>query len=156
PGEKAAREDARRSPVQAGTVQAVRVTIEGIGPTIARSLVGWTAVDRNRTLLERLRLAGLELTGEESASPSGEGASLTGMTFGLTGSLAGRTRDEAAAEITARGGKVTGSVSKRTTYVVAGADPGSKLTKAESLGVPVLDEAGLDALLAAGPDVSRP
>jgi len=66
----------------------------------------------------------------------------------LTGSLEGHTRDEAAAAIVARGGKVTGSVSKKTSYVVFGDSPGSKLTKAEQLGVPTLDEAGFDALLA--------
>ena len=69
----------------------------------------------------------------------------------LTGSLERRTRDEAAAEIEARGGKITGSVSKKTSYVVVGESPGSKLTKAEELGVPILDEAGFEQLLADGP-----
>jgi DNA ligase (NAD+) len=73
------------------------------------------------------------------------------MTFVLTGSLERRTRDEAAAEIAARGGKVTGSVSKKTSYVVVGESPGSKLGKAEQLGVATVDEDGFDALLAAGP-----
>jgi DNA ligase (NAD+) len=70
------------------------------------------------------------------------------MTFVLTGSLERHTRDEAAAAIVARGGKVTGSVSKKTSYVVFGDSPGSKLTKAEQLGVPTLDEVGFEALLA--------
>jgi len=70
----------------------------------------------------------------------------------LTGSLERRTRDEAAAEIAARGGKVTGSVSKKTSYVVVGESPGSKLAKAEQLGVATLDEDAFDALLAAGPN----
>ncbi len=73
---------------------------------------------------------------------------LTGKTFVLTGTLEGFTRGQATAEITARGGKVTGSVSKKTDYVIAGADPGSKLTKAQELGVPVLDENAFSALLA--------
>jgi len=130
--------------------------IDGIGPTIAQSLRGWVAVDRNRRLLDRLAEAGLHLTGEESVDAGDEDDALTGLTFVLTGTLTGRTRDEAAAAIAARGGKVTSSVSKRTSFVVAGTDPGSKLAKAESLGVPVLDEAGLEALLAGDAPVSRP
>ena len=130
--------------------------VDGIGPTIAQSLHGWVAVDRNRRLLDRLAAAGLHLRGEESVGADAEDTAFAGLTFVLTGTLTGRTRDEAAAAIAARGGKVTGSVSKRTNFVVAGADPGSKLAKAESLGVAVLDEAGLDALLAGDPPVSRP
>jgi DNA ligase (NAD+) len=72
---------------------------------------------------------------------------LTGMSFVLTGTLERHTRDEAAAEIVARGGKVTGSVSKKTSYVVAGEGPGSKLAKAESIGVEVLDESGFETLI---------
>ena len=77
--------------------------------------------------------------------------SLAGMTFVLTGSLEHYTRDEAAAAIVARGGKVTNSVSKKTSFVVFGESPGSKLTKAEQLGVPTLDDAGFEALLANRP-----
>ncbi len=77
------------------------------------------------------------------------------MTVVLTGTLEGRTRDEAAEAIEALGGKVSGSVSKKTGFVVAGQNPGSKLDKAESLGVPVLDEPGLDVLLSKGPDAAR-
>jgi DNA ligase (NAD+) len=72
---------------------------------------------------------------------------MTGKTFVLTGTLSSMSREKATEEIQARGGKVTGSVSKKTSYVVAGADAGSKLQKAESVGVPVLDEAGFRALL---------
>ena len=122
---------------------AALTTVDGIGPTIAQSLRGWIGVDRNRRLVERLRAAGLTLAGEEPAPSVPGDDALAGLTFVLTGTLAGRTRDEAAAAITARGGKVTGSVSKRTSYVVVGADPGSKLDKARELGVPVIDEAAL-------------
>ncbi|HYS32205.1 MAG TPA: BRCT domain-containing protein, partial [Streptosporangiaceae bacterium] len=83
-----------------------------------------------------------------------EGGPLAGVTVVLTGSLGGCTRDEAAEAITERGGKVSGSVSKKTSFVVAGESPGSKLDKAASLGVPVLDEAGLGVLLAEGPEAA--
>ena len=76
--------------------------------------------------------------------------SLAGLTFVLTGTL-GRPRSEAKRQIEAAGGKVTGSVSRKTDYVVAGEDPGSKATRAAELGIPVLDEAGLDTMLAQGP-----
>ena len=76
---------------------------------------------------------------------------LAGLTFVLTGTLEARTRDEAAAEIEARGGKVVGSVSKKTSYVVVGESPGSKLAKAEQLGVTILDEPAFDQLLEKGP-----
>ena len=83
------------------------------------------------------------------------GGPLAGLTVVLTGTLAGYTRDEAAEAIQDRGGKVSGSVSKKTSFVVAGQNAGSKLDKAESLGVPVLDEAGLAVLLSEGADAAR-
>jgi len=89
----------------------------------------------------------VNMQGEPVRQVSDADATLAGLTFVLTGSLERLTRDEAAAEIEARGGKVTGSVSKKTNYVVAGESPGSKLTKAEQLGVPIIDEAGFEALL---------
>jgi DNA ligase (NAD+) len=97
-----------------------------------------------RTLIAELRAAGLQF--EQEGPAPGEGP-LAGQTFVLTGTLPDLTREDATERITAAGGKVTGSVSKKTAYVVAGASPGSKLAKAEKLGVPVLDETGLLALL---------
>jgi DNA ligase (NAD+) len=126
--------------------------VDGVGPIIARSLATWFTIDRNQRLIARLRDAGVNLVGDPSpATVETVDDSFAGMTFVLTGSLERRTRDEAAAEIAARGGKVTGSVSKKTSYVVVGESPGSKLGKAEQLGVATLDEDGFDALLAAGP-----
>jgi DNA ligase (NAD+) len=125
--------------------------IDGVGPTIAQSIRKWFSIDRNRRLLQRLGAAGVNFEGEPAPAVSARDATLAGMTFVLTGSLDGHTRDEAAAEIVARGAKVTGSVSKKTSYVVAGESPGSKLAKAEQLGVTILDEAAFDRLLEKGP-----
>ena len=111
--------------------------IDGVGPIIAQSIGTWFTIDRNRRLVARLREAGVNFAGDPSTSTvETVDDSFAGLTFVLTGSLERRTRDEAAAEIAARGGKVTGSVSKKTSYVVVGESPGSKLTKAEQLGVP--------------------
>lgn len=126
-------------------------SVAGVGPTIAESINRFFAVDTNRGLVAKLRDAGVNLTaaaGPEVVAP--DGVSLAGATFVLTGAMQRRTRDDAAAEIEARGGKVTGSVSKRTTYVVAGENPGSKLAKALDLGVEVIDEDHLELLLAEG------
>jgi hypothetical protein len=101
-----------------------------------------------------LRVAGVNLVGDPSpAAVETVDDSFAGMTFVLTGSLERRTRDEAAAEIAARGGKVTGSVSKKTSYVVVGESPGSKLAKAEQLGVATLDEDGFGAASASLADL---
>ena len=121
--------------------------IDGVGPTIAQSLASWFTIDRNRRLVERLAAAGVNLEGERGAQREQVDASFAGLTFVLTGSLQHRTRDEAAEEIEARGGKMTSSVSKKTSYVVVGESPGSKLAKAEELGVTILDEPGFEALL---------
>ncbi len=122
--------------------------IDGVGPTIAQSIDRWFSIDRNQRLIDRLREAGVNFEGERAPAIAEEDATLAGMTFVLTGSLEHRTRDEAAAEIERRGGKVTGSVSKKTSYVVVGESPGSKLAKAEQLGVTILDEAAFEVLLA--------
>jgi DNA ligase (NAD+) len=122
--------------------------IEGIGPTIAESVVRFFADPRNRAEVARLRKLGVRWPrGERRARGAGP---LAGKTFVLTGGLASMTREAAKARIEAAGGKVTSSVSKKTDYVVAGEDPGSKLRRAQELGVAVLDEAGLLALLGGG------
>jgi DNA ligase (NAD+) len=119
--------------------------IPGVGPTIAESLVRSFADPRNRREIEELRALGVRWPkGERRVAREGP---LLGKTFVLTGTLPGLGRDEAKRRIEDAGGKVTASVSKKTSYVVAGADPGSKLAKAEELGVAVLDQAGLEALL---------
>ena len=124
----------------------------GIGAEIAQSLQQWFATPANRLLLEQLAGLGFSLAagpGERAASAAaaGQQAPLAGQTFVLTGSLPSLSRSAAQALIEAAGGKVSGSVSKKTSYVVAGEEAGSKLSKAEGLGVVVLDEAGLRALL---------
>ena len=120
--------------------------VEGMGPILAGIVHETLAEDRNRQLIEDLRVAGLNM--EEAGGPPQDGdGPLEGKTFVLTGTLEGMSRDEAAERITALGGKVTGSVSGKTDYVVAGADPGSKLAKAEELGRPVIDESALKKLL---------
>ena len=124
----------------------------GIGAEIAQSLQQWFATPANRLLLEQLAGLGFSLAagpGERAASAAaaGQQAPLAGQTFVLTGSLPSLSRSAAQALIEAAGGKVSGSVSKKTSYVVAGEEAGSKLSKAEGLGVAVLDEAGLRALL---------
>jgi DNA ligase (NAD+) len=117
---------------------------QGVGPVVARLIADQLADEKMRELIARLREAGLRF--EQEGPPPGEGP-LRDMTFVLTGTLPELTREEATERITGAGGKVTGSVSKKTSYVVAGASPGSKLAKAEKLGVPVIDEAGLLELL---------
>jgi DNA ligase (NAD+) len=125
--------------------------VEGIGPTIAESLQQWLVTSANQQLLEALEAVGFSLAAspaELSQADTSGPTPLAGLTLVLTGTLPNLSRSQAAARIEAAGGKVSGSVSKKTSYVVAGAEAGSKLSKAESLGVPVLDEAGLLALLA--------
>jgi DNA ligase (NAD+) len=121
------------------------VEVEGIGPIMARTIEETLAEDRTRELIDRFRQHGLRMEEEGPAAPV-EGP-LAGKTIVLTGTLPNLTREDATERIEAAGGKVTGSVSKKTDYVVAGEDPGSKLTKAQELGTEILDEDGLLALL---------
>ncbi|MBV8198809.1 MAG: NAD-dependent DNA ligase LigA, partial [Candidatus Eremiobacteraeota bacterium] len=118
---------------------------EGIGPEVARSVSLFFKQPANLEMIERLRRAGVTLSAPKRARAAN--AKLAGKTFVLTGTLPSLTREEASALIGAAGGKVTGSVSKKTDYVVAGSEPGSKLSKAEQLGISILDEPALRALL---------
>src|SRR5579863_5329267 len=117
--------------------------VNEVGPRIAESIVEFFSNAANRKLIDRLGEAGLTFKGKKKE----RGTKLAGKTFVLTGTLAHFTRDEAKKMIEDAGGKVTGSVSKKTDYVVAGADAGSKLDKAKELGVKVIDEKGLEKLL---------
>lgn len=125
--------------------------LDGIGSKIAAAWVEWASQDENRALIEAFRAGGVRLTDPEPEG--GTSDLLAGMTFVITGSLDGLTRDEAKAALEANGAKVVGSVSKKTTALLAGAAAGSKLAKAEELGVPVIDEATLERLLVEGPAV---
>lgn len=124
--------------------------IDGIGPEIARSVVEWSKEDANRDLVARLGEAGVRLRDPEPEQKSPDLLILAGHSFVVTGTLERFSRSEAKAAIEQRGGKVTGSISGKTSALVAGASPGSKLTKAESLGIPILDEAGFKRLLEEG------
>ncbi len=129
--------------------------VEGVGPTVAQAVVDWFAVDWHRGILDKWRRAGAEL------ADSGNGADaaprpLEGVTVVITGTLASYSRDGATEAVQELGGKVTGSVSKKTDFVVAGTDPGtSKYDRAVKLGVPMLDDAGLTTLLEQGPEAAR-
>jgi DNA ligase (NAD+) len=127
--------------------------VDGVGQTIAESLKEWFTVDWHREVVEKWRAAGVRMVEDQPRRTAPQ--PLAGVTVVVTGTLPSYSRDDATAEITSRGGKVTSSVSKKTQFVVAGDNPGSKYDKAVSLGVPVLDEAGLQVLLTEGPDAAR-
>jgi DNA ligase (NAD+) len=120
--------------------------VNDVGPIVAESVYQFFAQPHHREVIERLRAVGIHWP--EDTVDADQPRPLAGQTLVLTGTLPSMGRDEAQALIEAAGGKVSGSVSKKTSYVVAGAEAGSKLAKAQELGVPVLDEAGLRALLA--------
>jgi DNA ligase (NAD+) len=117
---------------------------EEVGPKVAETVFQFFREPRNRELVERLRAVGLQFT-YQSTRP--KGGKLKGLTFVLTGSLPKLSREEAKRLIEAAGGKVSGSVSKKTNYVVAGEEPGTKIVKAQELGIPVLGEEELLALV---------
>ncbi|MBU3749221.1 MAG: NAD-dependent DNA ligase LigA [Mycobacterium sp.] len=126
--------------------------VEGVGPTIAAALREWFEVDWHRAIVQKWRAAGVRLADErdDTVEPT-----CAGLTIVVTGSLSGFSRDQAKEAIIARGGKAAGSVSKKTSFVVAGDAPGSKYDKAVELGVPILDEDGFRALLENGPMTMR-
>ena len=135
-----------------GSMEAIRAAseeqmahVDGVGPTIAAALTEWFAEDWHREIVDRWAAAGVRMADERDESIP---RTLEGMTIVVTGTLPNFSRDEAKEAIITRGGKASGSVSKKTDYLVAGENAGTKLDKAESLGVPVLDEDGFRALLA--------
>jgi DNA ligase (NAD+) len=124
--------------------------IEGIGPVIASAVHAWFATPRNAELVDDLVALDVTMEAEQAEQAGAVADLLAGWTVVVTGTLERFSRDEAKDALEARGAKVTGSVSRRTSAVVAGDNPGSKLAKAEELGVPVLDEAAFEALLERG------
>ena len=128
------------------------VRANGVGPTIAQAVVEWFSVDWHRAIVDKWRAAGVRMAEERiDAGPR----PLDGVTVVVTGSLVDFSRDEASEAIASRGGKVSGSVSKKTGFVVVGDSPGSKYDKAVELKVPILDEDGFRVLLSDGPDAAR-
>ena len=117
--------------------------VNEVGPRVSESIVEFFAEEHNRAIVEQLRAAGLQFTAKRRERTT----ELAGLTFVLTGTLPTLTREEAKERIEGAGGKVSSAVSKKTSYVVAGEDAGSKLEKAQQLGVPVVDEAGLVKML---------
>ncbi|MFI5490933.1 NAD-dependent DNA ligase LigA [Actinoplanes sp. NPDC051859] len=126
--------------------------VEGVGPTIAESLREWFAVDWHREIIAKWRSAGVQMADERTEDGP---RPLEGVSVVVTGTLASHSRDAATEAVTSRGGKVSGSVSKKTGFVVVGDNPGSKYDKALQLKVPVLDEAGFAVLLTDGPEAAR-
>ena len=146
---------ARALATEFGSMEAIRAATEeelaaaeGVGPTIAESVIEWFAVDWHREIVDAWARAGVSMADERDESTP---RTLEGLTIVVTGSLSDFSRDGAKEAILARGGKAAGSVSKKTDYVVVGESPGSKAEKAEQLGVPVLDEGGFKTLLEHGP-----
>jgi DNA ligase (NAD+) len=141
--------------IAAASVEQLAV-VDGVGPTIAAAVVDWFGVDWHRAIVDKWRAAGVRMVEEGFDPANTKPRLLAGVTVVVTGSLQEFSRDEAAEAVRAAGGKVTGSVSKKTGFVVAGDNPGSKYDKAVEVGVPVLDEAGFRRLLSEGPDAVRP
>lgn len=127
-------------------------SVDGVGPTIAASIREWFAVDWHREVVRKWAEAGVRMA--EEAVTEGP-RPLEGLTVVVTGTLSGYSRDQAAEAIQSRGGKVSGSVSKKTGFVVVGDNPGSKADKAATLKVPILDEEGFQVLLDAGVEAAR-
>jgi DNA ligase (NAD+) len=147
---------ARALATEFGSMAAIRgaseqqlAAAEGVGPTIAESVIEWFTVDWHRAIVDRWESAGVSMADERDESTP---RTLEGLTVVVTGSLVDFSRDSAKEAIVSRGGKAAGSVSKNTDYVVVGDNAGSKADKAEQLGVRILDEGGFKALLESGPD----
>jgi DNA ligase (NAD+) len=147
--------------VQFGSIDAIAAAsadqladADGVGRTIAESVVEWFAVDWHREIVEKWRAAGVVMA-EDRVVDDGP-KPLAGLSIVVTGALEGYTREGAAEAITSRGGKSAGSVSKKTAFVVVGDTPGSKYARAVDLKVPILDEAGFTVLLERGPEEAAP
>jgi DNA ligase (NAD+) len=125
--------------------------ISGIGPILAESVIEWFSHPHNRRIVEKLRAAGVRMIEERAPVDESGPKPLDGLTFVITGTLPTYGREQAAEMIRAAGGKVTGAVSAKTSYLVAGEAGGGKLDKARKLEVPVIDEAALLELIASGP-----
>nr|WP_236652233.1 NAD-dependent DNA ligase LigA [Streptacidiphilus neutrinimicus] len=138
----------------AGASEEELAAVEGVGPGIAKAVVDWFAEDWHREIIEKWRAAGVRFVDEVSEEDSGP-RPLEGLTVVVTGTLAEHTRDGAKDALQARGAKVTGSVSKKTDFVVVGDNPGSKYDKAVQLKLAILDDAGFAVLLEQGPEAAR-
>ncbi|CAN5681830.1 NAD-dependent DNA ligase LigA [soil metagenome] len=125
--------------------------VEGVGPTIARAVAEWFAVDWHRAVVDKWQAAGVRMVEDGG---TGGTRLLAGVTVVITGSLRDYSRDSATEAVQNAGGKVSGSVSKKTSFLVAGENPASKYDRAVSLGVPILDDAGFDVLLASGAEAA--
>jgi DNA ligase (NAD+) len=119
--------------------------VEGVGPVLARSIASFFRNPQNRKVISKLKQAGVTMEAERPEAPAGP--DLTGLTFVITGTLEGFSRQEAEEAVRARGGKASSSVSKKSSYVVVGEDPGSKADKARTLGVTTINEAEFRKLL---------
>jgi DNA ligase (NAD+) len=126
--------------------------VDGVGPTIAASVVEWFTVDWHLSIVDKWRQARVQLATPGFDPAAAAGRLLAGVTVVITGTLDGFTRDEAAEAVRLAGGKASSSVSKKTSYVVAGENAGSKYDKAVELGIPILDEPGFRTLLERGPE----
>ena len=132
------------------TTQGDLEVIEGVGPVIARTIIEFVGTEQNKELLERLKTLGLQLEMQKRSVDDAALLPLQGLTFVLTGTLERHIRGDAEAALRDLGAKTSGSVSAKTSYVIAGPGAGSKLQKAKSLGIPVLDEAALEQILSTG------
>ena len=137
--------------IEAGSTDAL-AAVEGVGPTIAASLRDWFAVDWHQAIVAKWRAAGVRLEDPDFDPNRAAARLLAGVSVVITGTLEGFSREEAGEAVRAAGGKVTSSVSKKTSFVVAGENAGSKHDKAVELGVPILDEAAFRVVLDHGPD----
>jgi DNA ligase (NAD+) len=141
--------------IEAASTDAL-AAVDGVGPTIAASLRDWFTEDWHRAIVAKWRDAGVQLADPDFDPGRAAARLLAGVSVVVTGTLADFSRDEAGEAIRAAGGKVTSSVSKKTSFVVAGENAGSKYDKAVELGVPILDEAAFRVLLDQGPDGVTP